>query len=204
MQVFITTKRAMSGYNEGYNEGYEEGYNEGYEEARKEFSKELSPKKMKLENTLDIHEYTKEVCDKKQIIEHVNLAKRQQTSIDIYYDGGSESGWRIGCKISYMENGKLYVSYWKNTGVNVLRTFKLNKIKIVRNNEYEVKIALKAYEEFHQKKAGEATIKDVMASSAGINGWFNSSAPVIEDDLIQKMQNIKFNIGKPPPKKRSR
>ena len=135
-KFFITTKRAMSGYNGGYEEGYAEGYNEGYEEAKKEFSKELSPKKIKLENTLDIHEYTKEVCDKKQIMEHLNLAQRQQTTIDIYYDGGSESGWRIGCKISYMENGKTHVSYWKNTGVYVIRTFKLNKIKAAYLGNY--------------------------------------------------------------------
>ena len=190
-----------NGYNDGYTEGYSEGYSEGYAEAKAEFNKEHSPKKMKLEKNQTISEYVEPVYAKKEIKEILRTSLGGRNYVDIYYEGGSSHGWRNGCRIITTIDGNVLVSYYHHLGNNLQRTFKLNKIKAVRYNEDVIKSAILSYEDFHNMEHGTATIEEVQKSSAGIGGWFNSVS--VSDDLIQKLEKMKFNSGSSTkPKKR--
>lgn len=178
-------------YKEGYDEGYNEGYTEGYNEAKAEFtniSEGLPTKKIKLESVLDINEYTKEICDRSNI---QKLLLTANNLVDIFYN----DTWRIGCQI-VSRFDKICVSYSDPSGHHCFRTLNLNKIKIIRNNEDEIQRALKNFEQFHNMEDGTANIKQVLASSAGVSVWSNSFLPNVTDDLVDKMNSLKFNIGK--------
>jgi hypothetical protein len=189
------------GYHEGYSEGYSEGYNEGYKKAKNKLMKKYLPKKMKIENN-NIEKYTKNYYDKFDILNIIKNAFNKKTLIDIYYDGGTNKEWRNGCKIIKYSNNNLYVSYYNNTGINVFRTFKLNKIKFIRNNKNEIITAIKEYENFYNMRDNTANIQDVINSSAGINGWFNSALK--KNDIVSKMEQLQFNMGSKSEKKRNR
>jgi hypothetical protein len=183
---------------DSYSEGYDEGYDEGYADAKAELEKNESnlhqrnTKKFKTEATLG--EYTKLICDKASIKDKLTNCRNR---IDIYYEGGSSKGWRDSCTVMNLQGeGLVKVYYYRHTGHKFVRTFNLNKIKMIRNNEMEAIEALKSYEDFHNMAEGTATIQEVENSSAGVSGWMNSYGIVVQDDLVEKFQNLEFNLGK--------
>ena len=196
----MTTTLKKEIYSEGYHEGYTEGYAEGYDEAKEYFSKmnKKHPLVVNKKPSITLDDYTKAVIgvnDIKHFLKDKSIERCN--SFDILYSpkSGKES-WRIGCRLNSLSKNNVNVRYYSpQEGVEVFRTFRITNIKMIHNNKDEIVNALKNFEDFHNMMEGSATIQEVKKSSAGIFGWFNSVAPTVKDDLVEKMDNLTFNIG---------
>ena len=184
---------SSNGAKREYSEGYDEGYSEGYAEAKSEYEKAFVPTSKKVKTGTSLEEYVELICSKVEIKRKlVNCRNR----IDIYYEGGSSKGWRNSCTVmDYFGGNIVKVYYYQNSGHKNVRSFNLNKIKMIKNNEMEAIEAIAHYEEFHKMPEGSAKLSDVVNSSAGISGWMNSYGCVVQDDLVEKFENLEFNLG---------
>jgi len=229
----LTPKVDVVGGKRSYDEGYSEGYAKGYAEATRVKAATISPevgsfggfnakaigknvatispevgafggfsaKKIKKEDTRDMDNYVEVIYGKQDIKAKIANCENQ---IDIYYEGGSSKGWRNGCFVGNLEGNIVKVSYYHPSGYKLVRTFNINKIKMIKNNENQALEAMKAYGDFHNMEEGTVKIGDVIGSSAGVSGWTKTWPPGVADDLVKKFENLEFNVGSPVSKSNDR
>ena len=117
-----------------YSEGYDEGYTEGYAEAKSEFEKAFVPTTKKVKIGPSLEEYVDLICSKVEIKKKlINCRNR----VDIYYEGGSSKGWRNSCTVmDYFGGNIVKVYYYQNSGHKNVRSFNLNKIKMIKRRGF--------------------------------------------------------------------
>lgn len=159
---------------------YEEAYNDGLKDGRDEmiikFGKStydiISPKNQDTFN------------DKNKI---VSILSQLPKNINIEYNGGSNPGWKENCTVTSSNNTSIKVKIDSE-----YKTFLYKKIKSVKYSDDHIQLAIKNFAQFHKLDNSNVTESDVRNSSAGIDGWANSTD---ESDLIEKFKNIEFNNG---------
>ena len=160
---------------------YSEAYNDGLKDGRDEMIVKFG------KSTSDIYLPTQKntFTDKNKII---SILSQLPKNINIEYNGGSNPGWKQNCTVTSSNQSSIKVKI-----NDEYKTFLYKKIKSVKYSDDHIQLAIKNFAQFHGYDGPEdVTESDVRKSSAGIDGWANSTN---ESDLIEKFKNIEFNTG---------
>ena len=159
---------------------YEEAYNDGLKDGRDEMIIKFG------KSTYDIiSPKNQDTFNDKNMI--VSILSQLPTNINIEYNGGSNPGWKENCTVTSSNNTSIKVKIDSE-----YKTFLYKKIKSVKYSDDHIQLAIKNFAQFHKLDNSNVTESDVRNSSAGIDGWANSTD---ESDLIEKFKNIEFNNG---------
>jgi len=159
---------------------YEEAYNDGLKDGRDEMIIKFG------KSTYDIiSPKNQDTFNDKNMI--VSILSQLPKNINIEYNGGSNPGWKENCTVTSSNNTSIKVKIDSE-----YKTFLYKKIKSVKYSDDHIQLAIKNFAQFHKLDNSNVTESDVRNSSAGIDGWANSTD---ESDLIEKFKNIEFNNG---------
>ena len=159
---------------------YEEAYNDGLKDGRDEMIIKFG------KSTYDIiSPKNQDTFNDKNMI--VSILSQLPKNINIEYNGGSNPGWKENCTVTSSNNTSIKVKIDSE-----YKTFLYKKIKSVKYSDDHIQLAIKNFAQFHKLDNSNVTESDVRNSSAGIDGWANSTD---ESDLIEKFKNIEFNTG---------
>ena len=159
---------------------YEEAYNDGLKDGRDEMIIKFG------KSTYDIiSPKNQDTFNDKNMI--VSILSQLPKNINIEYNGGSNPGWKENCTVTSSNNTSIKVKIDSE-----YKTFLYKKIKSVKYSDDHIQLAIKNFAQFHKLNNSNVTESDVRNSSAGIDGWANSTD---ESDLIEKFKNIEFNNG---------
>ena len=113
------------------------------------------------------------------------LKNNPKIFVDIQYNGGTSSDWRLNCEQINLKKDLVTMSY-----EDKFRSFQMNKIKQIRVSSVHIQKALANYEKFHTMKPGFATIELIKKSSAGLSGWVFYEPEIPEQSTdTQKVQS---------------
>lgn len=151
-----------------------------------ELKKQIETSQIKVNNKSTYHQ-------KQDILKF--MEDHKDVPLDIYYEGGTKSGWRCECFVKYSNKTHVQISKSEN-----IRTFLLGKIREIRVSDSGKEQALKNYEQFYKLESGKAKLKDIERSSAGISGWYkykHPEQPTIQsnDQSSETFENFTKNFG---------